>query len=227
MRERAEVLDAYGWELYNAHRFREAVAAGLEATRLYEEVGDPVALGECLVRVSRHLFMTGDTDEAEHSAERAVTILEPTGHGPALAHASLYEGAILAMTDEPERAAAILAAARELAIREGRLDLAALALNYLGIARVELGDPDGLRAAAGERRRGDRRAPVRVRRARLLQPGRAARPRRASRRARDVRARRAALRPRARVLVARLQPRAAPLRRRWSGAAAGSPRWPA
>ena len=27
-RERAEVLDAYGWELYNAHRFREAVAAG-------------------------------------------------------------------------------------------------------------------------------------------------------------------------------------------------------
>ena len=28
VRERAEVLDAYGWELYNAHRFREAVAAG-------------------------------------------------------------------------------------------------------------------------------------------------------------------------------------------------------
>ena len=28
VRERAQVLDAYGWELYNAHRFREAVAAG-------------------------------------------------------------------------------------------------------------------------------------------------------------------------------------------------------
>ena len=27
-RERAEVLDGYGWELYNAHRFRDAVAAG-------------------------------------------------------------------------------------------------------------------------------------------------------------------------------------------------------
>ncbi len=144
VRERAQVLDAYGWELYNAHRFREAVAAGLEAARLFEQVDDPVALGECLVRVSRHLFMTGETDGAEHSAERAVTILEPTGHGPALAHASLYEGAILAMTDEPERAEAILVAARDLAIRVGRLDLAALALNYLGIARVELGDPNGL-----------------------------------------------------------------------------------
>ena len=40
-RERAQVLDAYGWELYNAHRFREAVAAGLEAAWLYEQVRDP------------------------------------------------------------------------------------------------------------------------------------------------------------------------------------------
>jgi DNA-binding CsgD family transcriptional regulator len=88
--------------------------------------------------------MAGETDEAEHSAARAVAILEPTGHGAALAHASLYDGAILAMTDEPERAEAILSSARDLAIRAGRLDLAALALNYLGIARVEVGDPEGL-----------------------------------------------------------------------------------
>ncbi len=143
-RERAQVLDAYGWELYNAHRFREAVAAGLEAAWLYEQVRDPVALGECLTRVSRHLFMAGETDEAQHSAEWAVTILQPTGNGAALAHASVYEGAILAITDEPQRAATILTSARELAIRADRLDLAALSLNYLGMARVELGDPDGL-----------------------------------------------------------------------------------
>jgi DNA-binding CsgD family transcriptional regulator/tetratricopeptide (TPR) repeat protein len=142
--ERAEVLDAYGWELYNAHRFRAAVDAGRAAAELYERVGDAVGLGGCLVRVSRHLFMAGDTAAAEESAQRAVHILEPTGDGPALAHASLYDGAILAMTDDPERAAPILAHARALALRSGRPDLAALALNYLGIARFELGDRDGL-----------------------------------------------------------------------------------
>jgi DNA-binding CsgD family transcriptional regulator len=144
LRERAELLDGCAWERYNAHRFQEAVEAGREAARLYEEAGDPVAVGECLVRLSRHLFMAGETDEAEHAAQRAVLLLEPTGSAAALAHASLYEGAILAMTDEPERAAGILASAHDLALRSGRGDLAALALNYLGIARFELGDPAGL-----------------------------------------------------------------------------------
>ena len=143
-RQRAELLDGYGWELYNAHRFREAVDAGREAVRLYERVGDAVAAGECLVRVSRHLFMAGETDDAELAASRAVMLLEPTGHAGALAHASLYEGAILALTDEPDRAAGILASARDLALRAGRGDFAALSLNYLGIAHFEQGEPDGL-----------------------------------------------------------------------------------
>ena len=166
MRERAEVLDDYAWELYNAHRFREAVGAGRQAVRLYAQLGDAVAVGLCLVRLSRHLFMAGETDQAEECVQRAVTILEPTGDEPALAGALLYRGAILALTDDPGRAAEILVRARDLAARSDRLDLAALALNYLGIARTELGDPGGLRllresiaASMDERRR--------VRRARL------------------------------------------------------------
>ncbi len=144
-REHADVLDDYGWELYNAHRFREAVEAGRAALALYEQLDDRVAVGECLVRLSRHLFMTGNTDAAEVSAQRAVMTLEPTGHGPALAHASLYEGAILAMTEaDPERAVDILVSVRDLATRVARPDLAALSLNYLGMARVASGDPQGL-----------------------------------------------------------------------------------
>jgi DNA-binding CsgD family transcriptional regulator/tetratricopeptide (TPR) repeat protein len=143
--ERAGVLDAYGWELYNAHRFREAVEAARAAVALYERLDEPVAVGGCLVRVSRHLFMAGDTDAAEVSAQRAVMILEPTGHGAALAEASLQEGAILAMTeDDPARATAILTSARDLAVRVARSDLEALALNYLGIARVAAGDDAGI-----------------------------------------------------------------------------------
>ena len=144
-REHADVLHAYGWELYNAHRFREAVEAGRAALALYEQLDDRVAVGECLLRLSRHLFMDGDTDAAEVSAQRAVMTLEPTGNGPALAHASLYEGAILAMIeDDPERAVDILVSVRDLAARVARPDLAALSLNYLGIARVACGEPLGL-----------------------------------------------------------------------------------
>ena len=144
LRERADLLDSYGWELYNALRFRDAVEAGREAAELYQELGDPVAYGSCLVRLSRHLFMAGETDAAEERAHEAVAILEPTGDAAALAHASLYDGAVLALTDDPELAAPILEHARELALRAGRPDFAALALNYLGIARVEIGDPGGL-----------------------------------------------------------------------------------
>jgi DNA-binding CsgD family transcriptional regulator len=144
-REQAAVLDAYGWELYNAHRFRAAVEAARAAVALYERLDEPVAVGGCLVRVSRHLFMAGDTDAAEVSAQRAVMILEPTGSAAALAQASLQEGAILAMTeDDPARASAILGSARELAQRAARSDLEALALNYLGIARVAGGDASGI-----------------------------------------------------------------------------------
>ena len=104
-RERAAVLDDYGWELYNAHRFREAVDAGREAAALYEQLDDPVAVAHALVRASRHLFMAGETVEAEECADRAVAILEPAGDAAALAAASLHRGAILALTDEFERAA--------------------------------------------------------------------------------------------------------------------------
>jgi DNA-binding CsgD family transcriptional regulator/tetratricopeptide (TPR) repeat protein len=142
--ERASVLDDYGWELYNAGRFREAVLAGGEAARLYEELGDQVALGLCQVRMSRHLFMAGDTDAAERWAARAVMLLEAHGDGAQLATATLYEAAILALTDRPGEAEELLERARELALEARRPDLASLCLNYLGIARVEEGDPAGL-----------------------------------------------------------------------------------
>jgi ATP/maltotriose-dependent transcriptional regulator MalT len=143
-REQADVLDDYGWELYNAHRFREAVDAGREAARLYERLGQQVDLGLCLVRVSRHQFMAGETDAAEESAKRAVSILEGGGDNAQLAQASLCEGAILALTDDFERAVELLERARELALGSQRPDLAALCLNYLGMARFECGEPDGI-----------------------------------------------------------------------------------
>ncbi len=91
---RARVLDDLGWELYNAHRFREAVGAGRAAVELYRELGDEPAVGRSSVRLSRHLYMAGEADEAESWISSAVAILERTGPVAELAHAVLYELAL-------------------------------------------------------------------------------------------------------------------------------------
>ena len=144
LRERAEFLNDYGWELYNAHRFRASVDASRAAERLFREVGEPIPLALCLVRLSRHLFMAGATDAAEEAAQRAVVTLIDVGDDAALAYATLYLGAILAQTPARGGDARCSSAPTRSRWRSQRPDLAALCLNYLAIARVEAGEPDGL-----------------------------------------------------------------------------------
>ncbi|MGQ0719834.1 MAG: ATP-binding protein [Pseudonocardiales bacterium] len=143
-RERAQVLDAYGWELHNAHRFADAVAAGRDAVARYRELDDPVALGNALVRLSWHVYMTGGTDEAEQAVDHAMPVLTSTGCPQALAQASAYRGATLALTDRSEAAVTTLEQARDRATDVDRPDLVALCLNYLGVARADLGEPVAL-----------------------------------------------------------------------------------
>jgi DNA-binding CsgD family transcriptional regulator/tetratricopeptide (TPR) repeat protein len=142
--ERAALLDEYAWELYNAYRFRDAMNAGRDAARLYETLNDPVGLAHCLVRLSRHEFMMGETDEAEDRAHRAVRILRGEGDAAAQAFAMLALGAILALTCQSTEAMPVLEHADRLALYAKRPDLAALCLNYLAIARFEDGDAAGL-----------------------------------------------------------------------------------
>src|SRR3954469_13779775 len=143
LQERAAFLNDYAWELFNAHRFRAAVNASHSAERLFRKLGAPVPLAMCLVRLSRHLFMTGATDAAEEAAQRAVVTLLDARDEPALAYATLYLGGILAQT-RPEFAGEVLERADALALRSRLPELAALCLSYLAIVRVEAGEPDGL-----------------------------------------------------------------------------------
>lgn len=144
--ERAGLMDDYAWELYNAHRFASAVRAGQEAVRLYEPMNDPTALGEALVRLSRHHYMLGETDAANAAVDRAVRVLAahecPLGRTQALSFALTHQGALLALAGHSERAEAVLGQARHLAARAERRDLVSLCLNYLGVARADLGEPD-------------------------------------------------------------------------------------
>lgn len=131
--ERAALLDDYAWELHNAHRFPEALIAGEQAVALYTTLDDPVALGEAGVRLSRHYYMAGHTEQAEVVARAAVAVLEPAGSTSATAYATTYHGAILALAGSP-CAETTLRRARNLADRAGRIDLVELCLNYQSLA---------------------------------------------------------------------------------------------
>ena len=180
------------------------------------ELGDPVgarASASCACRATcswparptrpRHARRAGGRDARADRATAAALA----------ARARCYEGAILALTDEPPRAADD-ARARTRAGHARRPPGPRRAVPELPRHRARRARRPGRPAAAArEHRGGARRAPARVRRARLLQPRRdalraAATSTSSSACVRDG----LALRPRARLLVARLQPRGPPLR---------------
>lgn len=137
--DRARLLDDLAWELYNARRFDDAVAAAEQAVGRYAELDDLVALGGALVRLSRHHYMAGATDQAERALDRAVALL-----GDAAPEALAWRGALLALTEQSRGAVEVLRRAHGLAERAGRVDIVAMCLNYLGVAAADLTGPDGL-----------------------------------------------------------------------------------
>ncbi|BCB78312.1 AAA family ATPase [Phytohabitans flavus] len=137
----AAVLDGYAWELHNAHRFGAAVAVGERAVAGYAGLGDAVAHGQALVRLSRLYYLVGHTGQAERTARASVDTLEQAGSAAATAFAVTNHGAILALVGDPG-ADRTLSRASELAERAGRVDLVELCLNYQSLAGPGL-DPDG------------------------------------------------------------------------------------
>jgi ATP/maltotriose-dependent transcriptional regulator MalT len=142
--DQARILVEYCWQLYAAQRFVDAVDRAEQAVRLHEQLGDPVALGETLVALSRSAFMADRPTVATETIERAVGVLAGTDDVSARAYATTYQGAVLALTDQQEAALPLLAQARELAEPADRKDLEALCLNYVGCALVDLGDAQGV-----------------------------------------------------------------------------------
>jgi DNA-binding CsgD family transcriptional regulator/tetratricopeptide (TPR) repeat protein len=134
--DRARLHDDHAWELYNAHRFPEAVAAGERAVSLYT---DPVALTQARVRLSRHYYMAGDTDAAETTARQADE--DSPDDLATQAYAATYHGAMLALTGDPA-ASSTLDRAQTLAHQVNRIDLVELCMNYQSTADPDL-DTDG------------------------------------------------------------------------------------
>ena len=135
--ERARLHDDHAWELYNAHRYEEAVAESERAVALLRSAGEPLALGAALVRLSRHRYLTGDTDGAEEAADAALRTVAPLGSPDATASAATSRGTLLALGGHPEAGGAIREA-HGLAHRAGRFDLVALCLNYESLTETDI-----------------------------------------------------------------------------------------
>jgi DNA-binding CsgD family transcriptional regulator/tetratricopeptide (TPR) repeat protein len=141
---RARILSEYAWQLYAAQRWGEAVDVARRAVGLWERLGDAPALSEALLVLSRGAYMADRVAEAVAAVERAEAVVAGTGDDAALAQALSYRGAVLALTDQQEAALDLLVRACDLAERVDRTDLLAHSLNYLGCARVDLGDAAGI-----------------------------------------------------------------------------------
>jgi DNA-binding CsgD family transcriptional regulator/tetratricopeptide (TPR) repeat protein len=139
----AEVLDNYAWELYNAHRFAEAIEFAHRAVDAAAQLGDVAAQAGAMGRLSRHLFMQGDPDEARDTAAAAVE-LAAADESTSLAAAEVSLGVLLALDVTADSAPAVLQRARLLAQRIERRDLVALTLNYDSLARPDLAPDDRL-----------------------------------------------------------------------------------
>jgi DNA-binding CsgD family transcriptional regulator len=135
--ERARLHDDHAWELHNAHRHDEAVAESERAVALFRAISEPLALGAAQVRLSRHRYLTGDTDGAEAAADDALRTVTPLRSPDALASAATNRGTLLALGGHPDAGAAVQQA-HALAHGAGRFDLVALCLNYESIAQVDV-----------------------------------------------------------------------------------------
>lgn len=139
---RAQVLAGYAWELHIAHRFPEAMERCREAVALFEELADQVLLTETLIQLSRHSYLAGETDAALDAVDRALTVAQ--GNEELLPAAIGCHAMMLVLTGSPAEAIPALEQAQALALLAGRTDLAALCLNYLGLAWCDLDQPGGL-----------------------------------------------------------------------------------
>lgn len=136
-RERARLHDDHAWELHNAHRYEEAVDESERAVALLRTADEPLALGAALGRLSRHRYLTGDTDGAEEAAADALRTVTPLQAPVAVAAAATSRATLLALGGHPGALAA-LHDAHLMAHRAGRFDLVALCLNYESLTETDV-----------------------------------------------------------------------------------------
>jgi len=138
-RERAELLDALGFETSLTDDWEESMVVREQALALWREVGDELRIGDALRKLVPCLVRVGRGAEAPATSEEAVAHLEKLPPSPELAGALLS----LAMTRHGQgnlqEALELCRASRELGRTLGLPDLVVDALNIEGYTLHTLG----------------------------------------------------------------------------------------
>jgi DNA-binding CsgD family transcriptional regulator/tetratricopeptide (TPR) repeat protein len=141
--ERAALGEPYAWALSNSNQLNAAADAAAEAAAQWQQVGDEARLVHALVTLSRQQWLTERSEEALDSARRALRIAEVGPDTEENALAQLNVGALLVLVDQEVEGLPLIEETFRSAARLELPYLAALAHNYRGSARLQLGDPDG------------------------------------------------------------------------------------
>jgi class 3 adenylate cyclase/tetratricopeptide (TPR) repeat protein len=115
-----------------------------EALDLYRQNGDELREGWVLVHLSNYAFIRGDGERADRLVIQAIELLERFPPGEELATAYARRAGVLAVGGRSRECRDVAKQALRVIETLGLKRIEARARQYYGIARYELGDPDGL-----------------------------------------------------------------------------------
>ena len=141
--QRGGVGEAYAWALSNSNQLQAAADEAATAVEQWRQADDGSRLVRALVTLSRQQWLTEETAQARSSAELALQLAEDRGDTLDQALAQLNLGGVLVLVDQEHEGMQSLRAGIDLAEPLGAEDIVTLATNYLGSARLQLGDLGG------------------------------------------------------------------------------------
>ena len=141
--ERAELLNRYAVECCTIGDVGLAVREQRRAITLWETLGDRRALGAALRWFSRMRWLDGDIAGAERTAGQAITVLEDAGDPGLLALALSNLSQLHMLASRAAESIEVGERAIVLAARPATALSLAHALNNVGCARWQRGEPDG------------------------------------------------------------------------------------
>jgi DNA-binding CsgD family transcriptional regulator len=142
--ERAAMCQARATALFTLDRMDQVYDAALEAVRIRQRLGEPVALGEALIGLATVEWVVIGPRAATDTAEQAAHLLDSGGDSPQRTWALAYLALLRTSVDEDAAAQHAAEAATTMAARLGVPALQAFALLARGTARMRLGDGEGI-----------------------------------------------------------------------------------
>ena len=141
--ERARLLDWYSYENYVTDRLDDAIASSVLARQLWHDAGVGLREGDAYRWLSRLSWYNGRNADAETYADQAIAVLEPLPPGAELAMAYSNRAQLRMLAGQSAQAQDWSQRALDLARALDNRDIEIHALNNLGSAMLDGGNPEG------------------------------------------------------------------------------------